>query len=35
MEDCKHPKNKTYRDISNNNVLKCGVCHKIITTKIG
>lgn len=34
MKDCKHPKNKTYRDIANGNTLKCGVCHIILTTKI-
>ena len=32
---CNHPKDKTYRDICNGNTLNCGVCHEIITTKIG
>ncbi len=35
MVNCNHPKNKTYRDISCNNVLRCGICNKILTTKIG
>ena len=33
--ECSHPENKRYRDICNNNTLNCGVCHKIITNKIG
>jgi uncharacterized protein (DUF39 family) len=32
MNDCKHPQNKTYRDILNGNVLRCGVCHEIAYT---
>lgn len=35
MKKCEHPSNKTYRDITNGNVLKCGECHEILTTKIG
>jgi len=35
MKDCKHPQNKTYRDIMDKNFLKCGVCHETLTRKIG
>lgn len=35
MENCNHPKNRTYRDITNGNVLRCGICHELLTTKIG
>ena len=32
---CLHPQNNAYRDIANGNVLRCGICNEVITTKIG